>query len=137
MVLDTTRIRPSCAGAVRAKPCADVYDQSQLCSSAQPNPTLELTLTLALSLWGARGRQEQPRGSAACFGGVFPKKLPGGRKTGLDQSETRSLHKVLCIGRAHHTWVWYTHIYIYCMDYCYFSSFEVLNQTPPSMWSNN
>ena len=38
---------------------------------------------------GTRGRmgQGQARGSAACFGGVFPKKIPGGRKDSRDQDQ--------------------------------------------------
>ena len=68
----------------------DVCGQFQPCTSAQTNPTPDLSLTLTLTLtpkptlWGARGRQGQPRGSAACFGGVFPKDS-GGRKASLDQ----------------------------------------------------
>ena len=53
----------------------DVCRQFQPCTSAETNPTLTLTLTLARTrtrtLWGARGRQGQSRGSAACVGGVF------------------------------------------------------------------
>ena len=74
----------------------DVCRQSQPCTSAQNNPTPGLTLTLTLTptltltltptLWGARGRQGQPRGSASCSGCVFPENIEGGgRKTRLDQ----------------------------------------------------
>ena len=39
----------------------------------QPEPRTN-PITLTLALWGARGRQEQWRGSSAYFGGVFLKK---------------------------------------------------------------
>ena len=59
--------------------CRALCGQFQPFTSAQTNPTPDLTLTLTLTLWGAgsrsaRGRQGQSRRSAACFGGVFPGK---------------------------------------------------------------
>ena len=71
----------------------DVCHQVQPCTSAQTNPTPGLTLSLAL--WGARGRQGQSRGFAACFGGGFPKKRRAAERHALTY-KTRSLHKVSC-----------------------------------------
>ena len=64
-----------------------VCGQFQPCTSAQTNPTTDetLTLTLTLTLWGARGRQGQARGSAVCFGGVFPPKKRAAQKASLGQ----------------------------------------------------
>ena len=65
--------------------CRTLCGQFQLFTSTQTNPTRDLTLPRTPTLWGTRGRQGQSRGSAACFGGVFPKS-PGDRKPSLDQS---------------------------------------------------
>ena len=69
-------------------------DQPDPRPNPKPNP----------SIWGARGRQGQPRGSAACFGGVYPKKLRAAEKP-ASTNTTRILHKALGrpvpqIGRA-------------------------------------
>ena len=85
----------------------------QPCTSAHTNPTPGLTLTLKLArtptLWGARGRQGQSRGSAACFGGVSPTKIRAADRPVLI-NKTRLLHKVssrpvLHIGRANNSGV--------------------------------
>ena len=80
-----------CAGGV------EVCGQFQPCMSAQTNPTPDvalpqtLRLTLTPTLWGAqsfggvRGSQGQSSGSAACFGGVFPKKKRAAQKAILGQ----------------------------------------------------
>ena len=68
----------------------DVCGQFLPCTSAQTNPTPGLTQTL----WGARGRQGQPRGSSACFGCVFPTNLRAAEKP-ASTDKTRILHKVL------------------------------------------
>ena len=65
-------------------------------TSAQTKPTADLTLTLTLTptLWGARGRQVQSRGSVACFSGVF-RKCPGSRKASLGQYDQRPAGKLV------------------------------------------
>ena len=59
-----------------------------------PNPNLTLTLTRTWP-WGDRGRQGQARDSAACFGGVFPKKRRAAAKPALT-NKTRILHTQQC-----------------------------------------
>ena len=54
---------------------------------AETNPTLDLTQTLTLTLWGARGRRGL-RDPPACFGGVFLKKTDR-RKVILAQQDKR------------------------------------------------
>ena len=65
-------------------------DQPNPRPDPDPNP-----ITLTPTLCGARGRQGQSRGSAACFGGVFPKKRRADEGPALT-NKTRTLHKVLC-----------------------------------------
>jgi len=75
----------------------EACDQFQPCTSAQTNPTPEVTLTLSRTrtrtpiLWGARGRQGQSRGSVA----FFPKKN-GRPKRPASVNKTCILHKVFC-----------------------------------------
>ena len=84
------------------KMCGTCVVTFQPCTWTRTNPTPGVTLTLTLSrtptLWGARGRQEQPRGPAACFGGVFPKKRRAAERPALT-NKTRILHSVK--GRIH------------------------------------
>ena len=78
-----------------------VCRQLQPCTSVQTNPTPGLTRTPTPNhnpnpnLWGAQGGQEQSRGSAACFGGVFPKNIQVAERPALTK-KTRILHTVLC-----------------------------------------
>ena len=75
--------------------CRTCVVNFQPCTSAQtnstPDVTLTLTLTLSPTLWGARGRQGQPRGSAACCGGVFPTK-----NSGRPKSQPRPIRPASC-----------------------------------------
>ena len=64
-------------------------------SLPQPFGGLEASLTPTLSRARGRQRQGQPRGSAACFGGVFPKKTRVAEKPG-STNKSLILHKVLC-----------------------------------------
>ena len=61
----------------------------QSCTSAQLNPTPELTPTLTPTLtpilWGSGGREGQSRGSAACLRVLS--KSTSGRKASLGQSD--------------------------------------------------
>ena len=77
----------------------EVCRQFQPCTWTQTNPTpgLTLTLTLTLTIWGARGRQAQTRGSAAYFGGDFPRKRRAAERPALT-NKTRILPKNLWAG---------------------------------------
>ena len=74
----------------------DVCRQFQTCTPGQTNPTSDLTHTRTRTriptLWGARGQQGQPRGSAACLVPFF-QKTPGGRKASLDQQDPHPAQK--------------------------------------------
>ena len=77
--------------------CRTLCGQFELFTSAQTNPIPDLTLTLTLTptLWGARGRQGQTRGSTACFGGVFTKK-PRAAENSVSTNQTTDLQEVIC-----------------------------------------
>ena len=63
------------------------------------NPTADLPLTLTLTLTrtptlrGAQGRPAQPRGSAAYFGGIFPKP-PRAAERPASTNKTRILYEI-------------------------------------------
>ena len=69
-------VRPICKSCLQITSCGTLCGQFQPFTSAQINPIPHVTtnLALALSLPRTRGRQGQSHGSAAWFGGVFPKK---------------------------------------------------------------
>ena len=78
----------------------DVCHQFQPYTWTQTNPTPSLTQTRTLSptLWGARGRQGQSRGSAAlCFGGVIPKNAGRPKDPHSDQLDP---HPAKCFGQG-------------------------------------
>ena len=66
----------------------DVCGHFEPCTSAQTNPTPDLTLTLTPTLWEARDRQGQS-------GAVFPKKLRAAQRP-TSTSKARPLHKNSC-----------------------------------------
>ena len=70
--------------------CRTLCGQLHLFTSAQTNPTPDITLTKPRPFGGqARGRQGQLRGSA-CFGGVFPK------KNGRPKTQSRPIKPASC-----------------------------------------
>lgn len=79
------------AGRKKSASCRSFRSLFQSCTLAQTTSTPDLTLTLTLtpSIRGALGRQGQPRGTAACFVGVFlrnpgrPKRPPSTNPTGI------------------------------------------------------
>ena len=75
------------------------------CTPAQTNPTpgltLILTLSLTLTLWGARGRQGQSHISAACFGGVFPKKRLAAERPALTNKTASRAKRFVQAAPAH------------------------------------
>ena len=77
----------------------DLCGQFQYCTSGKTNSTpdqiLALSLTLIPTLYGARGRQGQSRGSTPCFGDVFPKTLLAAERPAWT-NKIRTLHKVSC-----------------------------------------
>ena len=73
---------PMCRSILQKTFVQKVRGQFQPCTSAQTNPTPDETLTLTITLLGARGRHEVGRGSHAAPPRVlvfFPKN-PGGPK---------------------------------------------------------
>ena len=84
----TYGVRYACRTCRQIQPCA--------WTQTKPTPGLTRTRTRTLTLRGARGRQGQSRGSAACFGGVFPKKRRAAERPALT-NKTRILHS-FCAG---------------------------------------
>ena len=80
--------------------CRTLCGQLQLFTSAQTNPTPDLTLTKTPTVCGAgsrsaRGRQGQSRGSAACFWWRYSEKAGAAEKP-VSTNQASVLQEVIC-----------------------------------------
>lgn len=77
-----------------------LWSQFQSCTSAQISPTPDINPNPKLNaVGGAQGRQGQPRRSAACFGGVFPKTRAAEKPDSTDKTNDR--YDFLCRPALH------------------------------------
>ena len=100
VVVKNYRRALSAGAACKKTSCRTLCGSFQPFTSVHTNPTPDLTLTLIPTLWGARGRQGQSRGSVASFGGVFPKRARAAENP-ASRNKTSVLQDVLCRPRLH------------------------------------